>query len=445
MGTGIPVPATIPDGSKAFIICVPDDPFFYGVVMGAIKTMTFRYFWDGTEDQKDEVTERMLRMYYEYQDQEGCMICAMIIDCINSDPDTKAALLNWFVTELENNTELQQALNDNYNPIAPGQNMPPDVLAESLTPDNPTCNLDALFGQVSTFIDKMNQNNLDAFEIIEAETNLAERVSELVQAVPGLGILPIDEIIDYAQNLWSDDLFEAYAATDTEGYRNELKCALFCLAQDNDCTLTLEMVLQYFGDRLGSDPSDTLADIIIYLLAGTWSGTEVNDLFYYAQAVLMKYGNEFFGLTGLNTFKIWLQLAEPDDTWPIICEECPPDCIAPEFRIVNPGGFDGGSVDVVDNMDGTWTVTGTSALDAGDTRLAFVEANGCCWNVLSVSYTYSPSSLNNHYECGANPTNEDYAAGSAAGAITVDTCTAGAVCGQVGDSPLTITITVEAC
>lgn len=321
--SGIPVPDTIPEGSKAFVICVPDDPFFYGVVAGAIKTMMFRYYWQGTEEQIDEATARMRRMYLEYQEQDGCMICEQIIDCINSDPDTREALVNWFIDAAQNNPLIVQAINEAYNPIAPGQNMPPDVLNESLTPPNPTCDLDLLYGQVSTLIDHMNTNNIDAQEIIESFTNSAERISELVGAIPGIGILPVDEIIDYAQNLWSDDLFEAYAATDTEGYRNELKCALFCLAQDNDCQLTLDIVMNYFAGRLAVNTSDTLSDIIAYLITGTWSGTEVNDLFYFAQTNFMKFGNEFFGTVGLNGFQIYLKLADPDDDWMTVCEDCP--------------------------------------------------------------------------------------------------------------------------
>lgn len=338
--TGIPVPATIPEASRAFIICVPDDAFFMGVVAGAIKTMMFRYYWQGTEDQIDAVTERMKQMYLDYQSQDGCMICEQIIECINSDPGTREAMVNWFVAEVEaGNPLIIQAVNEAYNPIAPGQNMPPDVTGQSLTPPNPTCDLDLLFGQCDKLIEQMNTNNIDAQQVIESFTNVAERVSELVQAIPGIGILPVDEIIDYAQTLWSDDLFEAYEANDTDPYRTTLKCELFCLAQDNDCSLTLDLILQYFGDRLGSDPSDTLADIIIYLLSGTWSGTEINDLFFYAQAVFMKFGNDFFGTTGLNPFKIYMSLADPNDNWPILCPDCGAVCFDDYDFTASDGGW----------------------------------------------------------------------------------------------------------
>src|SRR6185369_4306761 len=105
MGTGIPVPATIPEGSKAFIVCVPDDPFFYGVVMGLLKQATFKYFWDGTEEQKEAVTDRMLTMYYGYQDQVGCMDCENIADCIENDEATQAAL----AAAIRSSNAIQQA------------------------------------------------------------------------------------------------------------------------------------------------------------------------------------------------------------------------------------------------------------------------------------------------------------------------------------------------
>lgn len=323
--------------------------------------------------------------------------------------------------------------------------MPGDVSNSPLNPENPGCDKDMLFGQIDTLIEHMNTNNIDAQQIIESFTNSAERISELVQAIPGIGVLPVDEIIDYAQSLWSDDLFEAYEATDTEGYRNQLKCDLFCLAQANDCNISIDLMRDYFGNRLGSAPQDNLTDIIAYLITGTWSGTEVNDLFYYAQATFMKYGNEFFGTVGLNGFQIYLKLATANTTWTVICDECPEVCTDPEFKIINPVGFSGDSFELTDNLNGTWTLVGTAAFDTNAYRLAFVEVNpSCCWKTISVDYSSTPENANTQYNCGAEPTDEDYGNGLGTGPLTPDLCAAGVVASDV-DTAFTITWTFEVC
>lgn len=325
MGTGIPVPATIPEGSKAFIICVPDDPFFYGVVMGALKQTTFKYYWNGTEEEKDAVTERMLRMYYEYQDQDGCMLCSQIIECINSDPDVREALVNWFVDAAANNTLIQQAIADTYNPLAPGSTMPPEVTAGALTGSNPTCDLDKLWGWIDKGIEGMNANNLDAFQITEDESNVFERIALVTGAIPGIGVLPVDEAITFVQGLFTDDLFEAYEANDTTEYRRVLKCAIFCLAQlpENGCKVSMDLMLEYFKGRLAYTGADTLDDIVSFLILGVWEGTQVNDAFYLIQLLWLKYGNRFFKIVGLMGVATMFQLGEPSDDWILLCEECP--------------------------------------------------------------------------------------------------------------------------
>lgn len=414
--TGIPVPAVIPEGSKAFTICVPDDPFFYGVVMGVLKITTFRYYWQGTDEQIDAVTERMKRMYYEYQDGGACMDCEQITDCIENDETTREALANWFVAEAASNSAIQQAINDAYNPIAPGQNMPDSVTGQALNPDNPTCDKDLLYGQIDTLIEHMNANNIDAQQIVESFSNVAERTSELIGAVPGLGVLPIDEIVDYAQNLWSDDLFEAYEATDTEGYRNTLKCDLFCRAQDAGCNITLQMAFEYFMDRLGATPTDTVSDIIAYLLLGTWSGTEVNDLFYAAQLLFMKYGNEFFGMTGISPFQIYLKLADPNNDWEALCADCP-DTWGYEWDTTAGEQFDF-------HDSGTYGILGLTKISGGgpDYMVAGLSNNPSDpRNSLPAGVHISRVEADIYCESPGSPGTWQSALGTPAGAMFIDT------------------------
>jgi len=127
------------------------------------------------------------------------------------------------------------------------------------------------------------------------------------------------------------------------------------------------------------------------------------------------------------------------------CDDCPPLCLEPNFTIINPGGtLPGGTVDVTDNMDGTWTVVGTSALD-GDNRLLFCDLN-CCWNVVSVVYSVTPENLNSYYQCGAQPTDSDIGNGAAGNPdpAVPDICIAGILAASASTA-FTVTLVIEAC
>jgi len=212
----------------------------------------------------------------------------------------------------------------------------------------------------------MNTNKLDAFEVTETATNIAERVVLLMGAIPVLETLPVDEVLDYAQQIWTDDLFEAYAANDTTGYRDQLKCDLFCIAQANGCQLSMDNVRDYFAGRVGASPEDAIAEAIAYVLAGTWVGTEVNDLFYWAQVSLMMFGNKYFNLVGLKPFAIYLKLGTPSTAWTLLCETCPEDvCITYNFGNPIPDfDLESGSSASLDvsgyYLSGAWTGGGSN-------------------------------------------------------------------------------------
>lgn len=320
MARGIPVPPVIPEGSKAFTICVPDDPFFYGVVMGALKVTTFNYYWQGSSADIEAVTDRMKTMYYTYQDQDGCMDCAQVADCIENDAATQEAIAN----AIRTSTSIQDALRDAYDEFQRGKDMPPDVTGQDVTGANPGCNLDKLWGWIIAGVNEMDTNNRDSQQVFETLSNQWERISTLVAAIPGVGVLPVDEIIQYAQGLWSDDLIDAYEANDTLTYRRQIACDLFCMARDNGCALTLDMMLNYFLERIAYSGLQTVGNIVGYLIGGTWSGTQINDTFYIAQLVFLKFGNAFFKLIGIKPIEIMFQLGEPSDDWTLLCD-CPED------------------------------------------------------------------------------------------------------------------------
>jgi len=75
------------------------------------------------------------------------------------------------------------------------------------------CDPDILFGKIGNLVDEMNTNNIDFNEVAEAASSASERVQLLLEAIPVLETLPIDEIIQYATELWTDDRLISAGAT----------------------------------------------------------------------------------------------------------------------------------------------------------------------------------------------------------------------------------------
>jgi len=323
MARGIPVPAVIPEASKAFILCVPDDAFFYSVVMGAIKTMTFRYYWQGTREQIDAVTERMLTMYYHYQEQTGCMICEMVIDCLENDEATKEAL-----------RQIIRGMTANPATDPYGQNVPESELTRDVAAGtNPTCNLDVLWAQCLNVVKITNLAIVDVLQKFEVSTNIAELVNGLIDVVPILGtakqIIGASGALDLV-NYFQESFSEGYLAQYTEtpgGVQDQIACDLFCACRA-DCQITIERVEEVMRARLAEHIEVvTVTDFIdlVETIAGIEPDTTyVVDLAFWFGWVAVRVGNFLFGQTFNGGLDLIVALAadEPSNDWELLCD-CP--------------------------------------------------------------------------------------------------------------------------
>lgn len=317
------MPAVIPEASKAFVLCVPDDAFFYGVVMGAIKTMTFRYYWQGTREQIDAVTERMLTMYYDYQEQTGCMICELVIDCLENDEATKAAIQN-----------LVRGMTTNPATNPYGQNQPESELTRDVAAGtNPTCNLDVLWAQCLNVVKITNLAIVDVLQKFEVSTNIAELVNGLIDIVPILGsakqIIGASGALDL-MNYFQESFSEGYLAQYTEtpgGVQDQIACDLFCACKI-DCQITIERVEEVMRARLEEHITVvTVTDFVdlVETIAGIEPDTSyVVDLAFWFGWVAVRVGNFLFGQTFNGGLDLIVALAadEPNNDWELLCDDC---------------------------------------------------------------------------------------------------------------------------
>jgi len=377
-------------------------------------------------------------------------ICERMAECLTSE---NPALINALADALRNNPTLLQALSDGNaenGGATPGQPISDQQAAQSFLPENvkdgDDCDLDALWGACLYLVQSANRAITDVYEQIEVATNTLEAMAIGAEVIPAAGNY-VSAAAQFADQLL-ENISEGYAGAYTEEYEEQMACLLFCLAKNDDCNLDLESVLNAIGARL--DFTEVLPDFGVLMTevgAGTWSGDSIADVSFWIYFAALRFGQVYGGTIGIRPLTVLMSLGADQlasDNWEILCA-CPEPCVAPSFRIVNPIGYSGGTVDVVDNMDGTWTVTAVASFDTNAYRMAFVEENtGCCWNTVSASFTHTPDNLNAQYNCGANPNDTEYDNGIGTGPLTPDLCASGAIGSDVDDA-FTLTWLIEAC
>lgn len=392
-----------------------------------------------------------LKIWYLWVASVMCAnFCDEVAECIDNSENVQTALAN----QIRNNPLLAMAIADAIGGIGgftPGVPISPEQATSDITPgnihDGDTCDLNASWGAALYLTQSANRLITDFFESTETLTNVLERMQKLVGLIPAIGNT-IENLASFADELY-DDLKEGYAGAYNETVEEQIACDIFCVIQEN-CTLTVDDLIQIFADRLGTISPTVFASVITFVGTGTFVGTPIVDAMYYLYFTAMKFGQVFgsatSGMFGIRPLTQLMGLGADQlasDNWITLCD-CPTPC-EPSFKVVNPLGFSGGSFDLTDNMDGTWTLVMTAAFDTNAYRLGIVEDDPtCCWRTLSVSYSHEPENLNAQYNCGAEPTDSDYSNGIGTGALTVGLCAAGVIASDV-DEAFQITWTFEAC
>ena len=239
-------------------------------------------------------------------------LCDQIAECIASNAATQAAIRDFVTGDTEINQHIQEV-------STAGQPMTGPQI-EALIGDS--CDEDAAFGGWTALIRQMDANNRDLFERIEVGTNAIERTNLTISALPGIGLLPIDELFGFFDELL-DNLVENYAAQYTTTLEDELRCDLFCLALDNDCGLNFDQLFTYFNDRIGGSftVESLLLDILSFIGSGSWSGTQIVDAMMLLQVSILRTSSTFIDFPVYSLQKTYtLGLNDPDPDWSTLCD-----------------------------------------------------------------------------------------------------------------------------
>jgi len=298
-------------------------------------------------------------------------ICSLIIDCIQNDIDTQQAIVDMIMNNQTFNNYLDQKIDTLTQEL---------ITTKIIQPGS--CDRPELAGRVKALVDAMDKANNDWFEKIETGTNSEEKFALVVGAIPGLETLPIDDAVDFAQDIL-EDFTEEYSAQVDGALLQEWYCGLLCVAEKNaDCSLSWGEIYDYFANRVqsGLNPFSTLADIVNFIVTGEYYGsTPIADATMALQTGLMVTQRSFFG-SSLPSIS-YVTRDAPTSTFYEDCEECPEDDLW-----LSPVIGSSDSIELIsdDGETQTWVLhnyTTGNYLTGGA-----VSSNGTAFYILDVEY-----------------------------------------------------------
>lgn len=257
-------------------------------------------------------------------------LCEQVATCFSDDPGFRQSVID----SLASDPSFTQIIN---NISVTGTPMTQPQI-EAVVGDN--CDEDTLFGGIVALIDQMNTNNLDFMQVFEVATNLVERASALVAAIPLFETLPFDDLIEFVDRFFNE-IYENYESEITTSLLNEYKCDLFCMALENEgCGFTYENLYDYFKNRVdGAFTIESLFQVVIEALAsGSYSGTLIADFMYMLQIQVMRSASNFLGVN-LLALQTSYNIGElvPDHSWTLIPCGCGTPQTCDDFIVSEQG------------------------------------------------------------------------------------------------------------
>ena len=398
--TGLPLPSPVDPGSTVcYTMQIPNAPEYRQALRGVLSELGKAFNWSRTIGQSDEPSNEAAQLWRVSlntgvfsDDCETDMSCEDVADCIETNEAVQEAIAAQIASNPSNQTTV-------YNTSVYGAPMPVSERTAPLA-EPPDCDLDVLFAMVTAIIDQAHLNNQDFLEILEVALNPTERARNVISAIPGFGLLPVDEAIEVLNQL-AEEIQENYDAQWTTALRDELRCALFCIAQtDPDCIVTFDMLTGVFEDRLNYflDPVNTAAAVLQYFVTSTWAGTSVVDIMMLIQFAFWREASNWLGVN-IRTLQIVARLAidNPDPDHTTLCLDCPAPSTT--WEIEEFAGYNSG--EITDQTATSLEATSESNTD-GYYRISIRRNEGCS-EITAFSTSGGAIFAATKYPCGGGP------------------------------------------
>jgi len=278
------------------------------IIIGLVSWLATIAPWQGAEDETFPAIQEVETFMV------GCSPCEAIVGCFQGIIDTPYEELSDTLKELyELFKKLQAKQGTITYPIVYNDN-------PVLLPASEECDYGHLFAAATGLIDLADLSIVDLLQKVEAASVALEAVAEVISAIPGLGVLPLDEIFALVDQ-FLDMTLTNYLAAYTQPLRDQYRCDLFCLAQDS-CGFFFVEAFDYFADRAVVDiETMDMQDFVEFLSGGVFTGEEYVHVLHAFFFFCLAFGFSFVGVDAEYLAKVvQAKFNDTDPDWEILCE-----------------------------------------------------------------------------------------------------------------------------
>lgn len=259
---------------------------------------------------------------------EPCMdVCDIVTGCVTDNSGTQAALAARMIFEIENNTNVGQAITEYLSErSASGQPMPDTTAASPIEPASTfqtdgDCDRDKFGGGCQYLVHRLEDLITDFFEITAVTDDNATLAAKVVSDIPVVGGYAASAV-EFAVAM-RDKLADTFAAQMTDEIRDEITCA-YLNRNCPDCELSIDDVIAIHSERAGQAiPEDMLAFMVL-VIEGTFVTIQIVDMAFALAACAMKFGQQFGAAIGIKPLAAIMRMgaSNPVDSADL-CDDCP--------------------------------------------------------------------------------------------------------------------------
>lgn len=252
---------------------------------------------------------------------ESMTICQAVLDCINNTVEIQQAIASY---------SLSSAIDSQT-----GEN--PTILSTDIFGDQSPCANDNIYGMTVQLAGFLNQTSEDVLEIIVIGLANAGRLGDIIEAIPVVGSLPFDDILQFAEKM-AVQVNNAYQGAYDIQLAEDISCDLFCIAQDT-CSLTLEQARDYFKSKILVALSDAnWATIANDIIANNWVGEQSVYMIHWMILDSIIFGGEILGIDVNRVVQtIASYFNDPNADWQTLCSCSVPFAYERDFTLSNGG------------------------------------------------------------------------------------------------------------
>lgn len=246
------------------------------------------------------------------------MTCAEIIECIETDSDTIAAIHQLLINA-------GMTPNNASSPNVATETLLPSKSAENLLSFMSNCDDHARNMAIARgIVRELDESVEDAFQTLELITNANEAAGIIVGAIPVIGTgAKVMEMVDWIQQT----VVETYQAAYNQSAEDTIACAIYCHIEA-ECEVSLNSLLTIYEElaTITVPTIDTIDDLIDFVLSVTMNADVTGvALFQFFLLRALKFGGVVFDLAGFNDLATVIKTAATYQDFSYeSCEDCPP-------------------------------------------------------------------------------------------------------------------------